>query len=95
VSKTQLYEWRVRHVAEGVAGLVPLSRRPLTSPGMTSAEVEDEIVRVHKERLGRWGAKKIRSYLIRQGWTMPAGVHGARDPDASGPDLAQAAPAPR
>ena len=72
VSKTQIYQWRARYRAEGAEGLVPLSRRPLTSPGMTSAEVEDEIVRVHKERLGRWGAKKVRAYLIRQGWPMPA-----------------------
>jgi len=34
--------------------------------------IEDEIVRLHKERLGRWGAKKIRAHLAQQGLAMPA-----------------------
>ena len=66
-SKTQVYEWLGRYRAAGPDGLVPHSRRPLHSPAMTSAEIEDEIVRVHKERLGRWGAKKIRAHLCRSG----------------------------
>jgi transposase InsO family protein len=42
------------------------------SPAATSAQVEDEIVRLHKERLGRWGAKKIRAHLADQGVAVPA-----------------------
>jgi transposase InsO family protein len=51
--------------------LVPRSRRPLHSPGQLDAEVEDEIVRWRKAR-PRWGAKKIRSMLVRAGLAAPA-----------------------
>ena len=47
----------------------------LSIPGhtaVTPAHIEDEIVRVHKERLGRWGAKKIRAHLAGQGLAVPA-----------------------
>lgn len=72
VSKSQVYEWLGRYRAEGADGLVPRSRRPVSSPGATAADVEDEIVRLHKQRLGRWGAKKIRAYLAGQGVAVPA-----------------------
>jgi transposase InsO family protein len=72
VSKSQVYEWLSRYRVGGVDGLVPRSRRPLHSPAVTAAHVEDEIVRLHKERLGRWGAKKIRAYLAGQGVAVPA-----------------------
>lgn len=72
VSKSQVYEWLGRYRAEGADGIVPRSRRPLTSPAATAAYVEDEIVRLHKQRLGRWGAKKIRAQLARQGIAVPA-----------------------
>ena len=80
VSKTQVYEWLSRYRGAGADGLVPHSRRPLHSPAMTSAEIEDEIVALHKERLGRWGAKKIRATLLRQGLGRAGGVHGASGP---------------
>jgi transposase InsO family protein len=38
-----------RFLAEGEAGLQPRSRRPRSSPGRTSAEVEDRIVALRKE----------------------------------------------
>jgi transposase InsO family protein len=38
-----------RYLAEGEAGLEPRSRRPLTSPGRTAPDVEDEIIRIRKE----------------------------------------------
>ena len=72
VSKTQVYEWLNRYRAGGAAGLLPRSRRPLRSPAVTPAQVEDEIVRLHKERLGRWGAKKIRAYLAERNVAVPA-----------------------
>lgn len=71
VGKTQVYEWRARHAADGAAGLVPRSRRPAGSPAQLGADVEDEIVRLRKER-PRWGAKKIRAVLARTGWPTPA-----------------------
>ncbi|WP_203854882.1 integrase core domain-containing protein, partial [Dactylosporangium siamense] len=72
VSRTQLHEWLARYRVEGAAGLVPRSRRPLSSPAVTAAAVEDEIVRLHKDRNGRWGAKKIRAVLAGQGVAVPA-----------------------
>jgi transposase InsO family protein len=72
VSKSQVYEWLSRYRAGGADGLVPRSRRPVHSPAATAAHVEDEIVRLHKERLGRWGAKKIRAYLAGRGVGVPA-----------------------
>jgi transposase InsO family protein len=72
VSKSQVYEWLGRYRVAGADGLVPRSRRPVLSPRATPAPVEDEIVRLHKERLGRWGAKKIRACLARQGIAVPA-----------------------
>lgn len=71
-SKTQVYEWLSRYRTDGADGLVPRSRRPRHSPAATAADVEDEIVRLHKERLGRWGAKKIRAVLARRGVVVPA-----------------------
>jgi transposase InsO family protein len=66
-SKTQLYEWLRRYELQGVEGLLPLSRRPQRCPRQLSAAIEDEIVRWRKQR-PRWGAKKIRSMLARDGW---------------------------
>jgi transposase InsO family protein len=71
-SKTQVYQWLSRYVREGAEGLVPYSRRPLVSPRQLDAAVEDEIVRWRKAR-PRWGAKKIRAMLGRDGWVpLPA-----------------------
>lgn len=72
VGKSAVYQWWGRYRAEGADGLVPRSRRPLTSPAVTPGHVEDEIVRLHKERLGRWGAKKIRACLADRGVAVPA-----------------------
>jgi transposase InsO family protein len=71
ISKTQVYEWLARYRDGGAAGLVPRSRRPASSPRQLDAAVEDEIVRWRKLR-PRWGAKKIRSMLAREGWPVPA-----------------------
>ena len=71
VGKTQVYQWLGRYAAEGAAGLVPRSTRPLRSPGQLDPAVEDQIVAWRKDR-PRWGAKKIRSMLAREGWPVPA-----------------------
>jgi transposase InsO family protein len=71
-SKTQVYEWLARYEVDGAEGLVPRSRRPLTSPCQLDAAVEDEIVRWRKAK-PRWGAKKIRAMLARDGYSpLPA-----------------------
>ena len=67
VAKTQLYEWLARYREQGAEGLVPRSRRPLRSPAQLDVATEDEIVRWRKDR-PRWGAKKIRAMLEREGW---------------------------
>lgn len=72
VSKSQVYEWVARYRQGGAEALVPRSRRPALSPGQTTAGLEDAIVAVHKERFGRWGAKKIRATLLEQGHCVPA-----------------------
>jgi transposase InsO family protein len=71
VGKTQVYEWLARYDGEGAGGLVPRSRRPLSSPRQLGGEVEDQIVAWRKQR-PRWGAKKIRAELARAGWPVPA-----------------------
>jgi transposase InsO family protein len=72
VSRSQLHVWLARYRRDGVDGLVPRSRRPQRSPGQISTEVEDAIVALHKQRRGRWGAKKIRASLAAEGWPVPA-----------------------
>src|SRR6266511_3856576 len=72
IGKTQVYEWLARYWQAGAEGLLPRSRRPLRCPGQLAAAIEDEIVRWRKAK-PRWGAKKIRSMLARDGWTpLPA-----------------------
>jgi transposase InsO family protein len=71
ISKTQVYEWLARYRAQGAGGLVPRSRRPAFSPARLDAAVEDEIV-AWRTRRPRWGAKKIRAMLAREGWPVPA-----------------------
>jgi transposase-like protein len=44
ISRETFYKWRRRFNEDGIEGLQEQSRRPLTSPGQTSAEVEDLIV---------------------------------------------------
>jgi transposase InsO family protein len=71
IGKTQVYEWLGRYEAEGATGLAPRSRRPLRSPRQLGGDVEDQIVAWRKRR-PRWGAKKIRAELARDGWPVPA-----------------------
>jgi transposase InsO family protein len=51
ISRQTFYKWRHRFGDGGIDGLAPRSRRPLTSPGQTSAEVEDMVVRRRKQLL--------------------------------------------
>src|SRR5689334_6556891 len=65
IARSTFYEWRERHHREGLEGLVPRSRRPVTSPGQIDGELEDEILRLRKEH--SWGPRKIRDELRQQG----------------------------
>jgi transposase InsO family protein len=49
ISRQTFYKWRNRALTEGQAGLEERSRRPLRSPGRTSDEMEDAVVRARKE----------------------------------------------
>ena len=70
ISRDTFYQWQRRYCADGLAGLVPRSRRPRTSPGQLTADVEDRIVRL-RTRHG-WGPEKIRDALRREGLRAPA-----------------------
>jgi transposase InsO family protein len=71
ISRETFYDWRRRRAEQGLAGLVPRSRRPEHSPGQLAAELEDRIVRLRKEY--GWGPRKIRDRLRLDGdWPVPA-----------------------
>lgn len=60
------YELIKRYQAEGLAGLAPRSKRPLSSPSKISIEVEKAIVNLRQEQ-PTWGAKKIVKFLSNKG----------------------------
>jgi transposase InsO family protein len=66
ISRQSFYVYQRRLYADGVAALVPLSRRPLTSPAQTAPGLEAEIVRLRKAN-PRWGARTIHAQLTRSG----------------------------
>lgn len=70
VSRTTAYKWLERYEAEGSAGLVDRSRRPLSSPERTSEDVEAQVEAVRREHPA-WGGRKIRRVLQMQGLTNP------------------------
>lgn len=55
-----------RFQAEGLAGLEPRSKKPLTHPNKTSPEVEEAIVNLRRQR-PTWGPKKILKFLSNKG----------------------------
>jgi transposase InsO family protein len=75
VSRQTFYKYRRRFRDGGIGGLQEHSRRPLTSPGQTSAEVEDIVVRRRKQLIeqGRdHGAQSIVWSLQREGVAVPS-----------------------
>jgi transposase InsO family protein len=72
ISRETFCKYRRRFEAEGPAGLVERSRRPHRSPGMISAELEDEIVRLRKTLPLDRGAATIGYHLARSGWPVPS-----------------------
>jgi transposase InsO family protein len=67
IARQTFYKYRRRHAAEGVDGLVERSRRPLHSPLLIDAALEDEIVRLRKTLELDNGAAHIRDHLARAG----------------------------
>jgi hypothetical protein len=71
VRRSTFFEWQRRYRAEGVAGLVPRSRRPLSSPRSTPTEVEDAVLVLAKKH-PRWGPDKLHARLLRLTGSAPA-----------------------
>ncbi|ODQ85492.1 IS481 family transposase, partial [Mycolicibacterium flavescens] len=51
ISRQTFYKWRSRFSQEGLAGLEERSRRPLSSPGQTTAAVEQAVLRTRMQLL--------------------------------------------
>src|SRR6185295_8571053 len=66
-----LYKWLDRYRREGSAGLSDRSRRPLSSPSKTEADVEAAVLAVRREN-PVLGGRKIAASLRRQGLSPPS-----------------------
>jgi transposase InsO family protein len=62
ISRKTGYKWVARYHGEGVSALANQSRRPKSSPGQTSAEVEALVVSL-REAHPAWGGRKLRRRL--------------------------------
>jgi len=71
ISRQTFYKYKRRFEAEGPAGLVERSRRPLSSPGLMAVGLEDEIVRLRKTLPLDNGAQTIAYHLARTGGEVP------------------------
>jgi len=71
VSATLGYRLLARWQAEGTEGLEEQSRRPLSSPRRTPAEIEAAVLAVRGEHPA-WGGRKIAAVLERRGLAAPA-----------------------
>lgn len=79
ISRQSFYKYRRRFAVEGPAGLVERSRRPHSTPGQVSSEIEEAVVRLRKELPVDNGAQTIAYHLARSGLTdavpAPATIH--------------------
>ena len=72
IGRSTGYKWLERFNMEGPVGLTDRPRRLKTSPGRTSNDVEALVCAVRR-RFPAWGGRKIRGFLLRQGYTdVPA-----------------------
>lgn len=71
ISRDTYYRYRRRYLAEGLDGLEDQSRKPKSSPAQIPVELEKRIVEMRKDH-PRWGARRIRSELTREGLGAPA-----------------------
>jgi transposase InsO family protein len=70
ISRQTYYRYRNRYLAEGLEGLEDRSRRPLVPAHQIPSELEAEIVEMRKDH-PRWGARRIRTELLRDGIDPP------------------------
>jgi transposase InsO family protein len=71
ISRDTYYRYRRRYLTEGLEGLEDQSRRPNSSPVKIAAQLELRIVEMRKDH-PRWGARRIRTELVRAGIDPPA-----------------------
>src|SRR5436190_7235839 len=70
VSRNNGYKWLRRYKTEGHEGLHDRSRRPRTIVG-TDGEIVLRIIELRRQ-YSRWGPKKLRELLVRQGVSPPS-----------------------
>jgi transposase InsO family protein len=71
ISRDTYYRYRRRYLTEGIEGLEDRSRKPKSSPAQIQTEVELRIVEMRTTH-PRWGARRIRAELAREGLDAPA-----------------------
>lgn len=71
ISRDTFYEYKRRYLAEGIDGLEPRSRQPHHSPARIDIDLEVKICKMRKDHK-RWGARTIRTELLRSGVDAPA-----------------------
>lgn len=75
MSRQTFYKYRRRFEAEGVAGLVPRSTRPRTSPSQVPVKQVQAVLAMHDQlRQDGWdcGARSVRDQLLAQGRPAPS-----------------------
>lgn len=75
ISRQTFYVYRRRFEAEGIAGLLPRSRRPHTSPTKTTERVVAAVLAVHDDLAGQgWeaGARSVHDQLVARGQAAPS-----------------------
>ncbi len=70
VSPDRAYVWLGRYRLAGREGLCDRSRRPLSSPARSSAQMEAKVLAVRQEQPA-WGGRKIQRVLRNDGETAP------------------------
>ena len=74
ISRQTFYVYRRRFQAEGIAGLLPRSRRPERTPSATTEPMVERVVAVHDRlREQGWdaGARSVRDRLLHEGVVAP------------------------
>ena len=71
ISRQTYYRYRRRYLAEGLDGLEDRSRRPLQPANQIPVDLEVRICEMRGDH-PRWGARRIRTELIRAGLDAPA-----------------------
>lgn len=71
VSRQTGYTWWERYCGAGLEGLRDLRRAPRRHPNQTPAAVEQEVLELRQEHM-RWGPRKLKAVLERDGRRRPA-----------------------